>query len=72
MAIFRLTTQLQNTIRHPFTELFSIVSESGRLELPKSQVESSFSTPRFQFFYDGYFDLPDTVVAGNFDSFDVL
>ena len=80
MLAVRLTTQVQNTINFPLTELLSIVSESGRQDVPDSKIESSietqqnffFSTLGFQKNYDGYFDLPDISVAGNFDSYDVI
>ena len=80
MVALRLTTQLQNTISSPLTEHLSIVSESARQDLPDPLIESSietqqnffFSTLGFQKNYDGYFDLPDISVAGNFDSYDVI
>ena len=80
MVALRLTTQLQNTISSPQTEILSIVSESASQDLPDPQIESSietqqiffFSTLGFQKNYDGYFDLPDISVAGNFDSHDVI
>ena len=80
MVAVRLTTQLQNTINFPLTELLSIISESGRQVLLGSPKGSSIqnqqhffpSVPGFQFFHDRYFDLPDTALAGDFDSYDVM
>ena len=80
MVAVRLTTQLQNTTNFPLTELLSTISESGRQDLLQFLIGSSIqnqqhffpSAPEFQFFHDRYFNLPDTAVAGDFDSYDVM
>ena len=80
MVAVRLTTQLRNTTNFSLTELLSIISESGRQDLLHGGIGSSIqnrkqhfpSALEFQFFHDRYFDLPDTAVAGDFDSYDVI